>query len=47
MLARLQVLEGKTWNNLALYGDLLVLRNAEQAAVYRLPLADGKGDDLR
>lgn len=29
---------GKTWNNLAIYGDLLVVRNAQEAAVFRLPL---------
>jgi len=37
-LGRFQALEGKTWNNLCLSGDLLLVRNAEQAACYRLPL---------
>lgn len=32
------VLEGKCWANLALAGDLLVLRNAEECAAWRLPL---------
>ena len=35
-----QALSGKTWNNFALYGPYLVVRNAEEAAVYRLPLAN-------
>ena len=39
-LARLSVLEGKTWNNLALYGDILLVRNGTQAAAYRLPLEE-------
>jgi outer membrane protein assembly factor BamB len=36
-LGRLQALEGRTWNTLALSGDLLAIRNGEEAAVYRLP----------
>jgi outer membrane protein assembly factor BamB len=32
-------LEGKTWNNLCLYGRFLLVRNAEEAACYELPLA--------
>ncbi|MCG8460728.1 MAG: PQQ-like beta-propeller repeat protein [Holophagales bacterium] len=39
VLGRLQVLEGKTWNNLALHGDVLLLRNGVEAAAYRLKLA--------
>jgi outer membrane protein assembly factor BamB len=35
-LAKISALEGKTWNNLAISGDLLLVRNAEQAACYRL-----------
>jgi outer membrane protein assembly factor BamB len=38
VLGRLQALEGPTWNNFALYGAYVVLRNAREAAVYRLPL---------
>jgi outer membrane protein assembly factor BamB len=38
-LAKLQVLEGKTWNNPALAGSLLVIRNAQEAACYEMPLA--------
>ena len=37
-LGRFQGVEGKTWNNPTLYGDLLLLRNSEEAACYRLPL---------
>lgn len=39
VLGRIQALEGPTWNNLALSGDLLLLRNGREAAAYRLPLA--------
>jgi outer membrane protein assembly factor BamB len=38
---RVQALDGPSWNNLALYGPYLVVRNAREAAVYRLPLAEG------
>lgn len=34
-----QGLDGKTWNNPALYGDVLLIRNGHEAAAYRLPLA--------
>ena len=37
VLGRLQVLTGTTWNNLALYGCHLLVRNATQAACYELP----------
>jgi outer membrane protein assembly factor BamB len=33
----LQVLNGKTWNNLCLYGNRLLVRNAEEAACLELP----------
>lgn len=36
VLGRLRVLEGKCWNNLALYGDVLLLRNGSEAVAYRL-----------
>ena len=38
-LGRFMALDGMSWNNLALYGSLLLLRNATEAAAYRLPLA--------
>ena len=37
-LCRFQAIEGVTWNNPALAGSLLLVRNAEQAACYRLPV---------
>ena len=39
-LGRFEALEGKTWNNPALVGAYLLIRNAEEAACYELPLAD-------
>jgi len=37
-LYRFQAIEGMTWNNPALAGNLLLVRNGEQAACYRLPM---------
>lgn len=37
-LASLPVLEGVTWNNPALSGSVLLVRNSEEAAAYELPL---------
>ncbi len=37
-LARLDALSGKTWNPPALAGEFLLVRNASEAACYRLPL---------
>ena len=37
-LGEFQAIAGQTWNTLCLYGDLLLVRNGEQAACYRLPL---------
>ena len=42
-LGRFQALDGKTWNHAALVGERLYLRNGQEAACYRLPLA-GTGD---
>ncbi len=38
VLGSFQAIEGKTWNNFALYGSRLVVRNGEEAASYELPL---------
>lgn len=37
---RMPVLEGKTWNNLCLFGNLLLVRNGTEAACLELPLAE-------
>jgi outer membrane protein assembly factor BamB len=39
-LGRFEAIEGKTWNNPTLVGPYLLVRNAEEAACYELPLAD-------
>ena len=39
-LARFRALEGKTWNHPVVIGDRLYIRNAQEAACYRLLLAD-------
>jgi outer membrane protein assembly factor BamB len=38
VFGRFQAIEGLTWNNVALYGPYLLVRNAEEAACYKLPL---------
>jgi outer membrane protein assembly factor BamB len=38
VLGRVQAFADVTWNNLALYGPYLLVRNAEEAACYKLPL---------
>ena len=37
-LATFPAIDGKTWNNLCLYGPRLLVRNAEEAACYELPV---------
>ena len=38
-LARFKAIEGKTWNHPVLVGDLVLVRNGEQMAAFRLPPA--------
>ena len=38
-LTKFQALDGKTWNPPAMVGDLLLVRNDQEAACYRLPVA--------
>ena len=38
-LAKFKAIEGKTWNHPVLLGDLLLIRNGEEMAAFRLPAA--------
>jgi outer membrane protein assembly factor BamB len=37
-MARFRVLEGKTWNHPVIVGDMLLVRNGEEMAAFRLPI---------
>jgi outer membrane protein assembly factor BamB len=38
VLGRIQAVDGLTWNNIAIYGPYLLVRNAEESACYKLPI---------
>jgi hypothetical protein len=37
-IARFKAIEGKTWNHPVLVGDVVLVRNAEEMAAFRLTL---------
>ena len=40
--AKFPAIEGKTWNHPVLVGDLLLVRNGQEMAAFRLPLRPGR-----
>jgi outer membrane protein assembly factor BamB len=40
VLGEFEALDGKTWNTIALFGAYLLVRNAQEAACYELPLEE-------
>ncbi|MGO8751753.1 MAG: PQQ-binding-like beta-propeller repeat protein [Thermoguttaceae bacterium] len=40
VFGRFQAIDGMTWNNIALYGPYLLVRNAQEAACYELPVEE-------